>query len=226
MMLLDHQLCDCRPLATRSRDNIARQFRQHLYSGSGDGGAAATINQQQANINKGTQQLNSIFSQYTPDFYNQAATNYTNYQTPQMMSDFQGTKNNLTYSLARNGILNSSAAVNSNQSLQDQLNRNTNTIANNAADQANQLKTSIAGTKQNLENTLVASGSLGQLTANADAATAGIRAPTAFQPLGNMFGDWTNSYLANMNARAFNPNVPNLWQQMSMGNFGSSAQYN
>ena len=194
-----------------------------MYSGSSDGGAAAREKKTQAQIDSGMATINQNFSGFNDDFYQKAATDYTNYATPQMMGDYQNTKNNLTYSLARNGLLNSGAAVSKNAALQKQLSANESDIANKAQDQSNQLRTNVANQRNQLISQVQAGAAPGQVATSAAAATAGLRAPTAMQPVGNMFSDWASSYLANMEANTYNSNTSNIWQQLSMGQYGSSS---
>lgn len=194
-----------------------------MYSGAGDGGAAAQQNLTQQNMDSGMATINDQFSKFGPDFYSKAATDYTAYATPQMMGQYQNTKNNLTYALARNGLLNSGAAVSKNAALQKQLGVNESNIANTAQDQSNQLQQNVATQRNQLTSQVEAGAAPGQIASSASAATAGLRAPTALPPVGNMFSDWANSYIANMQANTYNPNTANLWQLMSMGQYGQPS---
>ena len=193
-----------------------------LFGNSGDGGAAALEAQRQANITKGMGEIDTQFSGFTPEFYKQASTDYTNAQTPQMMSDYRNTKNNLTYSLARAGILNSGAAVQRNNSLEGQLSSNESTIANNAQGQSNTLQANVNTQKGQLVNQLQASADPSSIAEQATAATSQLRAPSAIQPLGNLFSDWSNQYLAGMNSNYYNSNQPNIWNQIGMQGYGQN----
>lgn len=191
-----------------------------VYGGGGDGGAAAQAAQQQANLQKGMGQIKDLFSQYDPAFYAKIGQNYTDWASPQLMGQYRDTKNSLAYSLARNGILKSGAAVASGQALTDQLNNNLTTVANNAVNQENQMKQNVAQAQGNLTNELIASNDPSVVGAQGAAMTAGLTTNPNFTPLGNMFGDWSSAYIASMNARAFNPNTPSLWQQLSNSGYG------
>jgi len=194
-----------------------------MYSPGNDGGAAALQKKTQAKIDSGMATINQDFSKFGEPFYAKAAQDYEAYATPQMMGDYQNTKNNLTYSLARNGLLNSGAAVSKNAALQKQLGVNESDIANKAQDQSNQLRTNVASQRNQLISQVQAGAAPGQVATSAAAATAGLRAPTALPPVGNMFSDWANSYLTNMEANTYNPNTANIWQQLSMGQYGSPS---
>lgn len=142
--------------------------------------------------------------------YAQIGQDYLSYETPQMMDQYNQTAHSLAYGLARNGILNSGAAVNDNAALAKELSNQQGQLAQNAAGQENQLQTQVQNTRSNLVNQLVASADPSLTSEQAAAATSSLRAPTAFGPIGNLFGDFTNTYLANMNANAYNPNALNI----------------
>lgn len=191
-----------------------------LFGSSGDSGAAAQEAARQANISKGMTDINNQFSGFTPSFYQNAASDYTKATTPQMMSDYRNTKNNLTYSLARAGILNSGAATQRNNSLNQQLSTNESQIANNAQGQSNTLQANVNTQKGQLVNQLEASADPTSISEQANAATSQLRAPSAIQPLGNLFADWTQQYLAGMESNAYNQNQNNVWANM----FGGQGQ--
>jgi hypothetical protein len=189
-------------------------FRMPLGGSGGDGGAAAQEKARQAAIDSGMGRISQLYSKYDDNFYQQRGKDYQAFATPQMMSQFRTTKNNLAYALARNGILNSGAAVKENANLDNTLDQNTSTIANAAQDQENQLRQQVQGSRNNLTQQLIASSDPSSVSINANAATAGLNAPGAFQPLGNMFSDFANTYLANINARAYNPQTASIWSQL------------
>jgi len=189
-----------------------------LGGSSSDGGAAAQEAARQKNIDTGMGQINDLYSKYDNNFYGTAANNYTSYATPQIMSQYQATKNNLAYSLARNGLLRSGAAVKDNAALGKTLAQNQTNIANQAQDQANTLRNSVQDSRTNLTNQLISSADPSTVSENATAATAGLNAPQAYTPLSNMFQDFSNTYLTNMNARAYNPATASVWSQLGFGN--------
>ncbi|HEY4416956.1 MAG TPA: hypothetical protein VGO57_14800 [Verrucomicrobiae bacterium] len=163
--------------------------------GANDGGAAAQEAQRQANITSGMDDINRNFAQFDDGFYDQAAKNYTAANTPQLLSDFQNTKKNLTYSLARSGLINSSAANQLNSSLGKTLASNESSIANNAQNSANQLRANVSDQKSQLVSQLESSADPLATSSQTQAAVSQLSAPAPIQPIGNMFADWTNTYL-------------------------------
>ena len=164
---------------------------------------------------QGTKTVNDQFAGFTPDFYQQAAKDYTQYATPQVYQQYQQTGNTLTGNLARNGLLNSSAGVNLRGGLNQQLNTNLSNVANTAQEQANSLQTNVATQRNQLLSQVEAGAQPAQIASEAQGATASLRAPTPLPPVGNMFSDWSNTYLANMEANTYNPSTGNLWQLFS-----------
>ena len=193
-----------------------------LFGSSGDGGAAAAQAAQQAQTTADDQDIDQQFAGFTPEFYKQAGTDYTNAVTPGMMQDYQTTKNNLTYSLARGGILNSGAAVQRNQSLQDQLSQNESQIANNAQNQSNQLQANVDTQKNTLYSQAEAGATPSAINAQAQAANSQLRAPAPIQPLGQLFANWSQQYLAPMgNNTGTSPGTPSVWNQLANSGVGT-----
>lgn len=191
-----------------------------MFGSSGDGGAKQREAARQASVDAGMGAINKKFSGFDDKFYNGVQTDYTNAATPGMMRDYQATKNNLTYALARGGILNSSAANQQNNSLQTELGKNESQIAQNAAGQANAVRGKVNAEKGQLINQLEASGDPASITAQSDAAVSQMRAPSAIQPLGNLFSDWSQQYLSNS---MMNPSGgSNVWNQLAMSGYGTA----
>jgi hypothetical protein len=185
-----------------------------LGGSAGDGGAAAQEKARQAALDRGMGQIGDIYSKYDDNFYNQRSKDYLAFATPQVMDQYRSTKNNLAYALARNGILNSGAAVADNTNLNKTLTRNVGTLANQAQDQANQLRQQVQNSRNTVTQQLIASSDPATVANSARAETAGLAAPPAYQPIGNMFSDFANTYLANVNARAYNPQAQSIWSQL------------
>ena len=193
-------------------------------SGNAAGAAQAQEKQREAAIASGMATINKDFSTFTPKWFDQAATDYTNYATPQTMSQYQNTKNNLAYALARNGLTTSGAAATEGAALEKSKQQNLSTIANQAQNTENTLRTNVAAQKSNVVNELESSADPSAAAVQASSAVAGLSAPQAFQPIGQMFSDYTNTYLANQNAMAFNPQQQSIWGMLTGGGgYGSGT---
>ena len=187
-----------------------------MFGGTGDGGAAAMEAQRQANITSGEAQVDSSFAGFDPKFYQNYQNTILGAQTPQLMDQYRTTGKNLTYALARGGNMTGSAAQQEGQSLNNTLATQEAGIANNAANATNALKTNVQNQKGALYSQLEQGGTPSTIAEAAAAQAAGDRAPSAIQPLGNLFADWSNQYIAGKTANAFQGNNQNngLWASL------------
>ncbi len=158
--------------------------------------------------------IDSAFKGYDSKFFGQRAQDYTNYALPQAQRQYDTTRKNLAYSLARSGISNSSAAIERNQALTDTRNQNISNIANEGQNQANELRSNVATQKSNLVNQLVSSANPSLAREGAASATAGLNAPSAFAPIGQIFSDFSDMYLNNQVAKTYS----NANQNIGFGN--------
>jgi hypothetical protein len=196
-----------------------------MYGGASDGGAAKTEKRRQVAISRGMDDIDKEFSGFDDNYYKDVSNDYLKYATPQMMNEYARTKNQLSFSLARNGLLNSGAAVSKNESLSGELSRQESNLSNAAASEANTARAKVSDAKTNITNQLITSGNPSLAREQSAEATAGLRAPSAFAPIGNLFGDWSNMFLANQSAQTSTPGTPNLWQMLS-GNGGGGSSFN
>ena len=194
-----------------------------VFGGTSDGGAAQQEAARQARVRQGMGQIDQNFSQFDDNFYNQAATDYTKAQTPKVMQDYQDTKNNLTYALTRGGNLNSSTATQRNTSLSNTLSENESQIASGAQGAANELRGKVATQKSNLVQNLQSSSDPAAIAVASNAATSQLRAPSPVQPLGNMFADWSNMYLANQYSKSAPPSGSGgIWGSLQNMGYGAA----
>lgn len=199
-----------------------------MYGGASDGGTAQAEKQRQAHIATGMSDIDKEFSGFDDNYYDNVGQDFINYATPQMMNQYQRTKSQLAYSLARNGLLDSGAAVQRNQALGQELSRQESNVSNQAQSESNTARAKVSDAKTNVTNQLLSSANPTVAREQAAEATAGLRAPSAFAPIGNLFGDWTNMWLANNAAQTPTPGTPNLWQMLGSGggNGGSAFTVN
>lgn len=190
--------------------------------GGGDGGAAQQEAQREAKINTGETDINNAFAGFDSDFYNQRKQDYEDFAMPTVQDQYHTTSNNLAYSLARNGILNSSTAIQRGQSLNRELATQTRGVADAGQEQANELQTNVQNQKSNLVSQLIASGDPSTVSANIGSITAGLQAPSAFTPIANVFNSWSNQYLNNQASQA----TATATSPQPMFQFGTSGNNN
>ena len=168
-----------------SNDNSALQQQQAQ--------AAATAASQQAAINQGEQNIQSVFSGYTPSYYNQQATDYSNYYTPQVQQQETQAANKLLYSQANQGITNSSGAQYEDQLLNQENTQDLQNVQSNAQNFANSAKQQVGNLENNLTQQLNTSYDPSQITPSA-LNQLNIPAVSSLTPLTGLFSDLTNVY--------------------------------
>jgi hypothetical protein len=179
-----------------------------LFQSSGDGGAAQLEAQRQNNITSGEAQVDQSFSKFDPTFFQNYQNTILGAETPQLMDQYRTTGKNLTYALARGGNMNGSVGQQENQSLNNQLAVNQSTLANKAADASNQLQGQVQTQKGQLYSQLEQGGTPSTIAESAAAQASQDRAPSAIQPLGNLFSDWAGQYINNQTTNAYQQQNP------------------
>ena len=188
----------------------------------------ALQNQQQQAIQQGTQQVNQIFSQFNPAFYQGRAQAYENYAMPQLQQQFGQEKNNLSYDLYNRGLQDSSAGRGLGNSLANEMTVQTQNIANQGNQQALDLQRTLTGEQANVLNQLQTSANPSQAAQQALAYASQAQAPSALQPLGQAFGNWANIYLSGQQNNMANSYVnqmqynPALYQALGYGSSGGN----
>lgn len=196
-----------------------------MYGGGSDSGDQIRQQQQaqQAQIAQGVQDVNKTFSGFTPGFYAGRAGAYEKYALPQVQDQYQKALGNTTYSLARAGLLKSGAADYLDTSLNREMTKQLQGVANTGIGQAQQLESNVNQQKNQIVAQLQASADPSTAAQQATAAASQFSAPSTFAPLGQLFGSWQNMYLTNQLANAYAPVVNQPTQQAS--GYGAPTQY-
>lgn len=181
-----------------------------ILGGSGNAAASQARKQQQqqqADITQATGQINNAFSGFTPQFYQNRAQAYTNYAEPQLNQQYQQTLQGLYGKLANQGLLNSSAAGQEKGALQQSLATQQQGIANQGISQSQQLQQQVSQEQANLIGQANAASQPLSVANQAVGAAAGFSAPSAFQPIGQAFQSFGNTYLGSQLNSTYNPNL-------------------
>jgi hypothetical protein len=183
----------------------------------GGGGAVNQLQQQQQQqqnwTNQAVGQINQAFSGFNQPFYSGVGKAYTNWALPQVGTQYQATKNQLLDKLAGQGIMNSSAAGQAQNALSGALTQAQQGVSNQALAQEQQLQQQVGQEKSNLyaqAQTATNPSALGQQALETAASTS---APSTFAPLGQLFTNFGNQYLAGQNANLYN-NFANQYLNM------------
>jgi hypothetical protein len=148
----------------------------------------------QQSIRDGTTRVNSIFDgQFTPDYYESQKKAYTDYATPQLDDQYSAAQKQLTFSLARGGNIDSSAASGQTADLQKQYDLNKQKIADDALSYGAKAKTSVEDARSNLVSLLNSTGDAEGAANSAVSRAAALSQPAAYSPLTSLFADFTNA---------------------------------
>lgn len=173
----------------------------------GDGGAedAARAARERdearrAQINLGTDRINSEFSQFDDGFFDGRSQSYLDFAMPQVDQQSQKARDALIFSLSRGGGLSSSAGAKNLNDFEAQVEAQKQSIQSRATDIANQARSQVEDARGQLLTQLNASGNASSTAQQAVARAATLTRPTSFEPLANLFQNVTaaaaNSKLA------------------------------
>lgn len=199
----------------RQQDLATAAAQQKALQDQVDQQAALTHQWQTGRTNEATQARQSVedaFSQFTPDYYKKFVSDYQANYNPEVTRQYNLAKQQLTYGLARGGILQSQSAATQQGLLAQDQGRHLSDIANQAVSAGATLQGNVAQAKQNLLNSALSDQTLGSpiTPGSADAIQAGfdttshalsqiktsagdvintLAAPPSYSPLGNLFGN-------------------------------------
>ena len=172
-----------------------------------DNSAANLAAQQKAErelaLTKGKAAIDQQFARFTPEFYNQRKQDYLSYALPQIAKQERAQQNALGYSLARRGVSQSSQAMNASRELADVSNQNRRQAVDQGQSLASALEQNVAAQRNNLYGTLAATLDPSMAATSALNTAQSLQAPSAFVPIGNMFSDWSQNYLARVNRNTY-----------------------
>lgn len=146
----------------------------------------------QENIRRGTASINQTFdAEFNPDFFDRQRKSYLDYANPQVDKQRADAGKELTFSLARSGLLDSSSRGSLEAELKKKYDLARLDVADKARSYENQARTSVEDARQGLITTLNATGDA-QGAANAAVTRAGtLSQPPAYSPLTQLFADFT-----------------------------------
>ncbi|MCJ2040282.1 hypothetical protein MKK55_15220 [Methylobacterium sp. J-059] len=142
----------------------------------------------QQTVRDGTQQINNTFGQFDDAFFDKQRQNYLNFALPQLDDQYGKAQRDLTFSLARDGNLNSSAQAYQNGQLQKAYDTNRTTIADQGQTYANQARGNVEDARANLITTLNATGDASGAANSALARSAALSQPVGYSAIGDAFG--------------------------------------
>jgi hypothetical protein len=174
------------------------------------GGASDLVKQQkqqQQAIENATKQINQSFAGYTPDWYQQQTSKFESAQMPQLQEQLGQTQKQLGFQLAGQGLGDSSAAKQLGESLSTEYGKQQQNVAQQALAQTQGLQRNIEQARSNLIGEASASQSPSTIAQQSLNVASEYAAPSAMQPLGQMFQNWSNMYLGKQLGQLYNPST-------------------
>jgi len=163
------------------------------------------------------------FKGFGPDFFNQAAQSYVDYQAPIFNKEFSDTQRSLDYGLMNRGLVSGTARNKAMSDLAFTSGRAQQDIANNAIGVSNDLKKQIENARQAAISSLYQSADPGQALQQSIASAAQFQVPQTFTPITNAFTGLANQYAQNY---LYNPMMGNPYAAQQQSMFGQNLGSN
>ncbi|MBZ9706062.1 hypothetical protein LB543_04925 [Mesorhizobium sp. ESP7-2] len=129
---------------------------------------------------------------FDDNFYNGRKQAYLDYADPQLESQYGDANKQLTFSLARGGLLDSSVRGDKLGDLQKLYDTQKQAVADKALSYETGARNSVEDARSNLISTLNATGDAEGAAKSALARSSALTQPDAYSPLGQLFTDFTN----------------------------------
>lgn len=160
------------------------------------GGASSALTPEQqfaaALKNGGLYSTKNTTAGFNNDFFDARKQAYLDYADPQLQNQYRDANRQLTFSLARSGLLDSSARGEKLGDLQKLYDTQKQAIADKALSYETGARNSVEDARANLIQTLNATGDAEGAANSALARSQALSQPDAYSPLGQLFTDFTN----------------------------------
>lgn len=147
----------------------------------------------QEKIRQGTSRVNEIFDgQFDDNFLAGRRKAFLDYASPQLNDQYGDASKELTFSLARNGTLDSSVRGQKVGELQKLFDLNKQQLADQALASEGEARNAVESARSGLITTLNATGDATGAANSALARSSALSQPAAYSPLSNLFADFTS----------------------------------
>jgi hypothetical protein len=146
----------------------------------------------QDRIRAGTEKVNQTFGQFDDKFFSGRQKAFLDYARPQLDDQHTEAQKQLTYSLARSNLLDSSVRGEKAALLQKTYDTNLRGVTDEAANTANMSRNAIEDARANVLSMLNATGDASGASNAALARATALSTPATFSPLTNLFADFTS----------------------------------
>jgi hypothetical protein len=148
--------------------------------------------QRQNNITAAQGGIDSAFSGFNDDYFNNYQKSYTNAYDPLVDQQYNDARKSVSLALARTGNLNSSYGADELAKLDAADKTQMANVASNATTATNALKSNVQSNKSNLYGLAQTAGDPGTVAAQAPAIASTLDTPVAVSPLADLFSSFTN----------------------------------
>ena len=145
----------------------------------------------QAEIRQGRAAIDSTFGQFDDNFFGRNRQAFKDFAMPQLDSQFRDASRDLTFDLARSGLLNSSVRGEQSGRLQRLYDSNRQQITNEALSREQQQRNAVEGARSDLVSMLQTTGDAQGAASQALSRANMLSQPQPFSPLGQLFTDFT-----------------------------------
>lgn len=153
----------------------------------GDGGAADREAARQAQIRQGMESIDKTFGGFDDAYYGNIRQSYLDYVQPDFDRQYQDAQKQLAFQLARQGTTQSSTAAKRGADLEDEYQRQTLELQQNADNYANQRRAGVEDARNAVVAQLNSSADAGQAASLATNRAATLNELPKFDSLGNLF---------------------------------------
>lgn len=156
--------------------------------------ARADEQARQARVRGGTQRIGDIFdTQFNDQFFDGQRQNYVNYAMPQLDEQTGKAGRELLFSMDRAGQIEGSARAGLSAELERRAGLQRQKIQDDALSLANQTRGNVEAARGDLVSMLNVTGDAEGASNSALARASALSQPTAFNPVGNLFADFTGA---------------------------------
>lgn len=130
---------------------------------------------------------------FNDEYYGKRKQAYIDYASPQLEDQYANAQKELTFALARGGLLDSSVRGEKTAELQQKYDLNKQQIADQALSYETEARNSVEDARSNLIATLNATGDAQGAANSAIARASALSKPAAYSPLSQLFADFTST---------------------------------
>jgi hypothetical protein len=168
-----------------------------LFGGGGDDSARqardAEARRQNAVVDS-MRNVHDVFRHnFDDNFFTQRRNAYLDYAKPQLNDQFADARKQLIFSLDRSGQLDSTARTTKEAELAKLYGTNSRAVSDAALGYEQSARNNVAGAESDLLSGIAQSGNIGASVNAANARASALSQPDVYQPLGQMFGTFTNA---------------------------------